>query len=76
MLASDIRRISVEAGLTGQVDGDCKTSPLPPNVTSLYEACSAKGVIDGYDVEVRVLKHSEDDPEGIIQFQLSSTKNR
>jgi len=73
---ADVHRISVEAGLDGKVDGDCETSPLPPNVTSLYEACSAKGVIDGYDVEVRVLKHAEDDPEGIIQLRLSSIRNR
>ncbi|MGN7199254.1 hypothetical protein [Arthrobacter sp. SAFR-044] len=73
---ADIRRISVEAGLGGKVAGDCETSPLPSNVTGMYVACSATGVLDGYDVEVRVLKLAENDPERIIQFRLSSIKNR
>ncbi|MFB0836387.1 hypothetical protein ACETK3_00085 [Arthrobacter sp. E44] len=42
----------------------------------MYTACSAAGVLDGYDVEVRVLKLAENDPERIIQFRLSSIKNR
>ena len=73
---ADIQRTSDEAGLGVSVDGDCETSPLPSNSSGMYRACSAKGVRDGYDVEVRVLKLSEDDPERIIQFRVSSVKNR
>ncbi|MDQ0768364.1 hypothetical protein QF031_001113 [Pseudarthrobacter defluvii] len=73
---ADVRRISVAAGLDGNVEGDCESSPLPPNVTGMYMACSAARVLDGYDVEVRVLKLAENDPERIIQFRLSNIKNR
>jgi len=73
---SDIRKLTVAAGLDGKVDGDCETSPLPPNVTGMYTACSAADELDGYDVEVRVLKLAENDPERIIQFRLGSIKNR
>jgi hypothetical protein len=73
---NEVQRISDEAGLEAIVSGDCETSPLPPNLTAMYEACSATGVINGYNVEVRVLKLSEDDPERIVQFRLSSVKNR
>ena len=72
----DVRRLSVAAGLDGKVEGDCQSSPLPANVSSLYTACLASGVLDGYDIEVQVLKHAEKDPEWIIQFELSSIKNR
>ncbi|UUL77634.1 hypothetical protein NG819_09800 [Pseudarthrobacter sp. Fe7] len=74
--AGDILRISSEAGLTGQMEGDCGTSPLPSNVTGMYVACKASGVLDGYDVEIRVLKLAVDDPERIIQCRLSSVRNR
>ena len=74
--AGDLQLISGKAGLGATVEGDCETSPLPSNVTGMYGACSAKGVRDGYDVEVRVLKLSVDDPERIIQFRVSSIKNR
>ncbi|UKA65644.1 hypothetical protein LFT44_14140 [Arthrobacter sp. FW306-05-C] len=73
---ADIRQLTVAAGLDGKVNGDCETSPLPANVTGMYTACNAAGVLDGYDVEVRVLKLAENDPERIIQFRLSSIKNR
>ncbi|MET4589080.1 hypothetical protein [Arthrobacter sp. 754] len=76
VVRNDIQRISDGAGLGVRVEGDCETSPLPPNVTAMYVACSAKGVRDGYDVEIRVLKLTDDDPERIIQFRLSSIKNR
>lgn len=74
--AGDVQQISDEAGLGTVVEGDCETSPLPSNSTGMYAACSAKGVRDGYDVEIRVLKLSDSDPERIIQFQLSSISNR
>lgn len=73
---ADIRQLAVTAGLDGNVEGDCESSPLPANVTGMYVACRAAGVLDGYDVEVRVLKLAENDPERIIQFKLSSIKNR
>ena len=71
-----VQRIGDEALNGAKVEGDCETSPLPSNVTGLYEACSVSAVVDGYDVEVRVLKLSEDSPDRIIQFTLSSVKNR
>jgi hypothetical protein len=73
---ADVQRISDETGLQAPVVGDCETSPLPPNVTGLYEACSAKDVVDGYDAEVRVLKFGADDPDRLIQFRLSNIRNR
>ena len=76
---ADVQSISDEALNGAKVKGDCETSPLPSNVTGMYEACSVSAVsavVDGYDVEVRVLKLSEDSPDRIIQFSLSSVNNR
>lgn len=71
-----IQRISDEVRLGGRVDGDCETSPLRPGRTGMYTACSAEGVVDGYDVRIRVLKLSEDDPRRIIYVAVSSIDNR
>jgi hypothetical protein len=73
---ADVQRISDEAMNGAKVKGDCETSPLPSNVTGTYEACSVSAVVDGYDVKVRVLKFSQDSPDGTIQLNLSSVKNR
>ncbi|MBC7763001.1 MAG: hypothetical protein H7201_14660 [Candidatus Saccharibacteria bacterium] len=73
---AEVQRISDEGLRGAKVEGDCETSPLPSNVTGMYTACSAKGVIDGYDVEIEVLKLADDDAERIIQFKVSSIKNR
>lgn len=71
-----IQRISDEAGLGARVDGDCETSPLRAGRTGMYTACLAEGVVDGYDVRIRVLKLSEDGPRRIIQVAVSSIDNR
>ena len=73
---SDVQRISDEVGLGARVDGDCETSPLRAGRTGMYTACSVEGVVDGYDVRIRVLKLSEDDPRRIIQVRVSSIENR
>jgi hypothetical protein len=73
---ADVQRISDEAMNGAKAKGDSEASPLPSNVTGTYEACSVSAVVDGYDVKVRVLKFSEDSPDGTIQFNLSSVKNR
>ncbi|TFC03987.1 hypothetical protein [Cryobacterium mannosilyticum] len=74
---ADVQRISDEALGGANVEGDCETSPLPAGLTGAYTACSATGIIDGYDVEIKVLKLADyDDVERIIQFRLSSIKNR
>lgn len=71
-----IQRISDEVGLGARVDGDCETSPLRAGRTGMYTACSAEGVLEGYDVRIRVLKLSEDDPRRIIQVAVSSIDSR
>jgi len=74
---ADVQRISDEALRGAKVEGDCETSPLPAGLTGMYTACSAKGVVDGYDVEIKVLKLADfDDVERIILFKVSSIKNR
>lgn len=73
---ADVQRISDEAGLGARVDGDCETSPLRAGHTGMYTACSAEGVLDGYDVRIRVLKLGEDDARRIIQVAVSSIENR
>ena len=73
---ADVQRISDEAMNGERVKGDCETSPLASNSTGTYVACSATAVVDGYDVEVRVLKLDEQSPDRIIQFLLSDVKNR
>jgi hypothetical protein len=71
-----VQRISDEAGLGARVRGDCETSPLRAGHTGMYTACSAEGVVEGYDVRIRVLKLSEDDPRRIVQVAVSSIDNR
>ncbi len=56
--------------------GDCQASPLRACRTGMYAACSAEGVVEGYDVRIRVLKLSEDDPRRIIQVEVSGIDNR
>ena len=74
---ADVQRISDEALRGEKVEGHCKTSPPPAGLTGRYTACSAKGIVDGYDVEIKALKLADfDDVERIIQFKLSSIKNR
>ncbi|KLU11087.1 hypothetical protein [Kocuria sp. SM24M-10] len=73
---ADVQRISDEAGLGVRVEGDCETSPLRPGRTGMYTACSAEGVVDGYDVRIRVLKFGEADARRIIQVAVSSIENR
>lgn len=71
-----IQRISDEVGLGARVGGDCETSPPRAGRTGMYTACSVAGVVEGYDVRIRVLKLSEDDPRRIIQVGVSSIDNR
>ncbi|MFI7583493.1 hypothetical protein ACH9DO_06845 [Kocuria sp. M1N1S27] len=73
---AEVQRISDEAGLGVRVKGDCETSPLRAGRTGMYTACSAEGVVDGYDLQIRVLKLSEDDPRRIIQVRVNSIENR
>ncbi|KUG56334.1 hypothetical protein AVL61_14575 [Kocuria rosea subsp. polaris] len=73
---ADVQRISAEAGLGVRVEGDCDTSPLRPGSTRLHTACSAEGVVDGYDLRIRVLKFREGDTRRIIQVAVSSIENR
>lgn len=73
---ADVHRISDEAGLGARVEGDCETSPLRAGRTGMYTACSAEGVVDGYDVRIRVLKLGKDDARRIIQVGVSSIENR
>lgn len=75
---ADLQRVLDEAagGEKVQSKGNCVTSPLPSNSDGMYESCSATAVVDGYDVEVRVLNLSKRSPDKIIQFKLSGVKNR
>lgn len=75
---ADLQRIIDETagGAKVQSQGDCVTSPLPANSNGMFVSCSASAVVDGYDVEVRALNLSKESPDKIIQFRISSVKNR
>jgi hypothetical protein len=76
VVPADLQRISDEAMGDVKVKGDCVTSPLPPNSDGMFESCSVAAVIDGYDVKARVMNLSKNSSARIIQFQISSIKNR
>ena len=48
------------AGWDFPVDGDCKP---PGNASGLVVLCSARGVVDGYSVQVTITNHDPSEPD-------------
>lgn len=70
---AEIQQISDGAGLGARVEGNCES--MPPG-EQYWRTCSVKGMKDGYDVEISVMKPSDDSPQKIVTFSVSSVANR